>query len=65
MNPWLQAVMRIAQGHYGGNMNDPRAANWLRRLQTTSPEARTPLAQRVFAQLGTSDPSYVMSMPNH
>ncbi len=64
MNPWLAAVMRIAQGHYGGNMNDPRAANWLRRIQQ-QPDARTPLAQRVFAQLGTMDPSYIQGMPNH
>lgn len=60
MNPWLQAVMRIAQGHYGGRPN-PR---WLRSLSYQPEAQRSPVFQNVISQLGLGAPSDVMRMPN-
>ena len=53
MNPALQAMLRIAQQHYGGNIQTGRGRTWIDRL-AQNPEFRKPVAQRLIAQLGLS-----------
>jgi hypothetical protein len=57
MNPFLQAVLRIAQGHYGGR---PSSA-WLKRL-SANPEAQTTIGRRLMFNLGTGTPGQIQGM---
>jgi len=62
MNPFLAAVMRIAQNHYGGNMNTPQSSRWLAMMARHS-QAANPVSQNVINQLGVNSPQDVMRMP--
>lgn len=57
MNPFHQAVLRIAQGHYGGR---PSAA-WLRRLQQNK-EMQNTVGQRLAFNLGTGTQGQIQGM---
>ncbi len=57
MNPFLAAVLRIAQGHYGGRPN-PR---WLAQIGQ-APEARNTLGQNLMYNLGNGSPGQIASI---
>jgi len=42
-NPFMQAVQRVAQQHYGGNMQQPSAQRWLARINQ-DPNAQANIA---------------------
>lgn len=61
MNPFLAAVLRIAQGHYGGRPNPA----WLKKMQA-APESQTTIGQNLAYNLGTGTPGQIQSIqPGH
>lgn len=61
MNPFLQAVLRIAQGHYGGR---PKTA-WLQRM-AQQPDMQTAIGQRLMQNLSMGTPQQIQGMtPGH
>jgi hypothetical protein len=57
LNPFQKAVLRIAQGHYGGA---PKAS-WLQRMAQYQ-DMQNPVGQRMLGTLGMSDPNSIMSL---
>lgn len=60
-DPFVAAMLRVAQQHYGGNLGAGGGANWLRRI-SQSPEARSASARRVIALLGSGDRNSILAL---
>lgn len=57
MNPFLEAVLRIAQGHYGG----APPSHWVQSMQQ-QPYGQTPIGRRLLGNIGLMSPQQVMSI---
>ena len=64
-DPFVAAMLRVAQQHYGGNLGAGAGANWLHRMAYNPTTNANPLARRLIGLLGNSDPRAIMGMrPN-